>query len=234
MRRRRWIAFAVVGVLAVGGAVAAASVPGLAATACPQCYGLRSLHNGLYADRDDAAYRVLIDDADRRIAAFYGSRLSDPRVLICSTASCYRRLGGGGERGRALRDWSLMLSPGGANVTIATHELSHVEFHQRLGSARSKVPQWFDEGLAVLVSDDARYLQPGPAGDRCKLPYDEARTVVDEDWHAAAADGVDRPYLKAGCVVSRWVGAHGGPAAVVDLIAELRAGQAWPAQLLEG
>jgi hypothetical protein len=141
VRRRRWITIAVVTVLAIGGVVTAAAVPGLAATACPRCYGLASLHNGLYADRGDAAYRALIDDADRRIASFYGSRLSSLRVLICSTTSCYHRLGGGGEKGRALRNWSLMLSPAGINATIATHELSHVEFHQRLGSARSEVPQ---------------------------------------------------------------------------------------------
>jgi hypothetical protein len=230
VRRRRWITLAVVTVLAIGVAVTAAAVPGLAATACPRCYGLNSLHNGLYADRDDTAYRAMIDDADRRIASFYGSRLSSPRVLICSTTTCYHRLGGGGEKGRALRNWSLMLSPAGINATIATHELSHVEFHQRLGSARSKVPQWFDEGLAVLVSDDARYLQPASSQDRCKLPYEEARPVIDEDWRTATADGDDRPYLQAGCVVSRWASANGGPGAVVDLIAKLRAGGSWPAQ----
>ena len=122
-----------------------------------------------------------------------------------------------------------MLSPAGINPTIATHELSHVDFHQRLGSARGKVPQWFDEGLAVLVSDDARYLRPASELDRCKLPYDAARPVVDGDWRTAAADGVDRPYLQAGCVVSRWVTANGGSQAVLDLIAQLRAGADWPA-----
>jgi hypothetical protein len=225
---------AVVVVLAVGSGIASAAVPGLAATACPRCYGLKPLPNGLYADRDDAAYQALIADADRHIAAFYGSRRSDPRVLMCSTTSCYQRLGGGGEKGRALRNWSLMLSPAGTNATIATHELSHVEFHQRLGSARSKVPQWFDEGLAVLVSDDARYLQPAspqpaPSGHRCKLPYAEARPIVDEQWGTSTANGVDHPYLQAGCVVSRWTDANGGPKAVLNLITSLRAGDDWPA-----
>jgi hypothetical protein len=228
VRRRWWITIAAVVVLAAAGGVTAAAVPGLAATACPQCYGLTSLHNRLYADRADPAYRTLIDGAGRSITAFYGSRLSEPRVLICSTESCYQRLGGGGEKGRALRSWSLMLSPAGINPTIATHELSHVEFHQRLGSARGKVPQWFDEGLAVLVSDDARYLEPAVRADRCKLPYDKARVVTEGNWGAATADGVDRPYLQAGCVVSRWVGANGGPAAVLGLIAKLRAGEEWP------
>jgi hypothetical protein len=124
-----------------------------------------------------------------------------------------------------LRDWSLMLSPAGANETIATHELSHGEFHRRLGSARSKVPQWFDEGLAVLVSEDGRYLAPG--ADRCRLPYEQALPVTTADWWSLAADGDDRAYLQAGCVVSRWAAAHGGSAGVLDLIERLGDGAAF-------
>ena len=216
----------VVAVLLGSGAGAAAyAVPGLGATACPGCYGLQDLGDDVYADTGDPRLRDVVAAADRRIAAFYGERRSDPRVLICTTAQCYRRLGGGGEKGRALRDWSLMLSPEGANETIATHELSHGEFHRRLGSARSKVPQWFDEGLAVLVSDDVRYLGPGP--DRCKLPYDQALPVTTADWWSRAGGGSDRAYLQAACVVSRWAGANGGAAGVLDLIERLRAGAAF-------
>ena len=167
---------------------------------------------------------IYTDPDEERITRFYGTRMSHPRVLICAAPACYRRLGGGGEKGQAIRNWSLMLSPVGANETIATHELSHVEFHERLGSARGKVPHWFDEGLAVLISDDSRYLKPSSEGDRCRLPYEQASPIVDSDWRAMTAGGVDRPYLHAACVVSRWTSAHGGPAAVLDLIARLRDG----------
>ncbi|MFG1943168.1 hypothetical protein [Nonomuraea sp. NPDC048826] len=51
-----------------------------------------------------------------------------------------------------------MLSPRGADPVIASHELSHVELHTRLAGA--EVPQWFDEGLAVVVCGDPRYLAP--------------------------------------------------------------------------
>ena len=212
-------------VLGVGAGAVVRAVPGLAATACPGCYGLSDLGDHVYADTDDPRLRDLIGAADRRIAAFYGERRSRPRVLICTTAECYRRIGGGGEKGRALRDWSLMLAPAGANETIATHELSHGEFHHRLGAARSKVPQWFDEGLAVLVSEDARYLAPGP--ERCKLPYEQALPVTTGDWWSLAADGDDRAYLQAGCVVSRWAAAHGGATGVLDLLTRLRDGAAF-------
>jgi hypothetical protein len=224
--RRRWIVLLAVVALvgtAVGTLVLVA--PAVAATVCPRCYGLSDLGDGVYAEREDDGYRRMLDEADHRIAAFYGARTSRPRVLICATARCYARIGGGGEKGQAIRDWALMLSPGGANETIAAHELSHVEFHERLGSARAKVPHWFDEGLAVLVSDDPRYLKPLPEADRCRVPHEQAASVVGADWRTVSPPGGDLGYTLAACVVSGWVSAHGGPAAVLDLITRLRAGE---------
>jgi signal transduction histidine kinase len=225
MRRRWWVVAGVVAVLLGAGAgTVAVTQPAVAATACPRCYGLSALGGGVYSDRDDPEYRRIVDEAGMRIAAFYGGRTTHPRVLICATAACYRRIGGGGEKGKALGTWALMLAPAGANQTIATHELSHLEFHERLGKARGTVPNWFDEGLAVLVSDDSRYLKPSSEADRCRLPYEQAVPIVDADWTTAVTGGTDQPYRQAACVVSRWVSAHGGPAAVLRLIATLRAG----------
>lgn len=215
-------------------ATAALAAPTVTAAACPQCYGLTARGGGLYSDRDDPAHRPMLDAADRRIAAFYGSRTVQPRILICTTGDCYRRIGGGGEKGRTIRTWALLLSPNGANETIATHELSHGEFHQRLGSARDRVPQWFDEGLAVLVSDDARYLQAGRGEARCRLPLAEALPVVTTDWSAPTGGAVDHHYLQAGCVVAKWVDDNGGPAAVLDLIDRLRDGAAFETAVTVG
>jgi hypothetical protein len=47
---------------------------------------------------------------------------------------------------------------------ILAHEFSHVDLHTRIGLMRflaGAIPAWFDESLAVIVSDDARYLKPG-------------------------------------------------------------------------
>ncbi|MEU4426144.1 hypothetical protein AB0F81_36455 [Actinoplanes sp. NPDC024001] len=229
MRRRRWIIAmaAVAGLLGVTAAAVAIAAPAVAATACPQCYGLTSLGDGVYAERDDPAYRPMLDAADARITAFYGGRTVEPRVLICATGACYRRIGGGGEKGRTIRTWALLLSPKGATETIATHELSHGEFHQRLGAARDRVPQWFDEGLAVLVSEDERYLRPGAGAARCRVPLDEALAITRTDWSAPSPGPVDGGYLRAACVVSDWAHRNGGPSAVLTLIDRLRAGAAF-------
>ncbi|GAA0420559.1 hypothetical protein Aca07nite_11600 [Actinoplanes capillaceus] len=209
------------GLSVVGVAVAA---PAVAAVACPQCYGLSSLGDGVYAEVDDDTYRRMIAAANQRVASFYGGRTSSPRVLICSTTDCYHRIGGGAEKGQALRTWALMLSPAGADETIAAHELAHTELRQRLGDAADQVPYWFNEGLAVLVSGDARYLRAEDEVDRCRMPYDEAVRVVEQSRDQAT----ERTYMQAACVVSRWAGEQGGPAAVSRLIDDLRAGKSFP------
>jgi hypothetical protein len=225
MAKRRWIVTAVVAaVLAAGAVTLAIASPAVAATACPECYGLSSVGSGAYAEQDDLRYRQIMTMADQQITMFYGSRISHPRVLLCATDSCYHRIGGGPAQGQAIRGWSVLLPPSALNVTIATHELAHLEFHARLGSARSQVPRWFDEGLAVVVSNDRRYLGP-PGPDRCRLPYDQAVTITTEDWRTVGADGDDLRDLEAACVVNRWLSRNGGSPAVLDLITRLRAGR---------
>ncbi|MBO3739278.1 hypothetical protein [Actinoplanes flavus] len=229
MLRRRWIiAGVVIGVLGLSVAGVAVAAPAVTAVACPQCYGLTSLGDGVYAEVGDDtagdAYRRMIEAANQRVAGFYGGRTSSPRVLICATTECYHRIGGGAEKGRALRTWALMLSPAGADETIAAHELAHTELRQRLGDAIGQVPYWFNEGLAVLVSGDVRYLRAEGEADRCRMPYDEAVRVVEESRDQAT----ERTYMQAACVVSRWAGARGGPAAVSGLIDDLRAGKSFP------
>ncbi|MEU4704615.1 hypothetical protein [Nonomuraea dietziae] len=141
----------------------------------------------------------------------------------CLSDDCYRRIGGGRERGIAVLNRSVMLSPRGADPVIASHELTHVELHARLNGA--EVPQWFDEGLAVLVSDDPRYL--ASTGDRCLLDSRRPLPATLEDWlRTATAD--PQLYAEAACQVNRWAGTNGGKGAVLTLIERLSRGQAFP------
>ncbi|MFI6508733.1 hypothetical protein ACIBCT_14105 [Streptosporangium sp. NPDC050855] len=219
---------AVLAVLLVAAvAVTALAFPSVAATTCPGCYGLERLRPGLYAEPGLSPERrrqviEVAERAGRRVSDFYGGRESSPDVLVCLSDDCYRRIGGGGERGVAVLNRAVMLSPRGADPVIASHELSHVELHARLGDG--EVPQWFDEGLAVLVSEDPRYL--GPAGDRCRAEPRPVLPATLKDWlRAASADpGV---YAEAACRVSRWAGAGRGPRAVRDLVERLSAGESF-------
>ena len=106
-----------------------------------------------------------------------------------------------------------------------THELSHVELATRVGVVRAllKVPQWFDEGLAVLVSADpdfteARWLAATDNGARAPSP-DRLRTLG--GWLS-----VDRElsYGTARHEVARWY-ARVGRSGLDRLFAALHAGE---------
>lgn len=195
--------FAVLLALVVGVAVA---FPAVAATTCPGCYGLDRVRSGLHVDPGASAEQraqvtEAVDEGTRRVTAFFGDLRGHPEFLACLTDGCYSRIGGGGERGIAVLNRAVMLSPRGVDPVIAAHELTHVELHTRLG--QRSVPQWFDEGLAVLVSDDPRYLRPAGEGDRCLVtPTGPLPETLDGWLHAASADA--QVYAQAACAVSRW------------------------------
>ncbi|WP_208804452.1 hypothetical protein, partial [Microbispora triticiradicis] len=231
-RARVWLLAALVALPIAAAAVVAVAYPAAAATACPGCYGLERLAGDVYAEQGLPPYRKrqvvsAVEEAERRVRDFYGGRRAAPRILACLSDRCYRRIGGGGERGVAVLNRAVMLSPSGVDPVIASHEMSHVELHARLG-AGAEVPQWFDEGLAVLVSGDPRYLAPDTAPDRCLVSTDAPLPATLDAWLRAA--GADRnTYARAACRVSRWVVANGGPHAVLDLVRRLDAGETFGA-----
>jgi hypothetical protein len=218
--------------LTVGTAVLA--YPAAAAIACPACYGYEALNSDFFVERSIAPAErehlmTIVDDAFHRVRDFYGSMDSHPRIFICATDVCYRRLGGG-SRGMAVLDQALFLSPRGADVAIAAHELSHIELHHRLGlvgTLRRDIPQWFDEGVAVVVSKDPRYPTEPGRGDRCRAGADEPLPAARRTWIEQASH--DQLYQKAACRVASWMAAHGGTVAVTRLIARVAGGTSFDA-----
>ncbi|GAA0512069.1 hypothetical protein Ade02nite_44200 [Paractinoplanes deccanensis] len=226
-KRLRWGLLGGVAVVLLAVGVLVLAYPSVAAAACPGCYGMTRVGEGVYGERGlTGAQRErlagLAGDARRRIEAFYGGRQSAPRVIACFTDECYRRIGGGGEKGVAVLNRAVLLSPRGADAVIASHEMAHVELHRRLDG---DVPQWFDEGLAVVVSADPRYL-----GEHCRVPFEGALPETLPAWlSAASAD--EQVYSRAACRVQRWLDANGGRQAVLTLIDQLNDGAAFPATI---
>nr|WP_055507845.1 hypothetical protein [Nonomuraea pusilla] len=228
--RRAAAALAALLVAAVAGV--AFAYPSLAATTCPGCYGLSELQRDVYAEKGlsgEQRARVggVVEAARARLAAFYGGAVSRPRLLVCGTEDCYRRIGGRKERGVAVLNRSVMLSPRGLDAVIASHEMSHVELHARLASG-VEVPQWFDEGLAVVVSDDARYLAPVSSADRCTARPDGPLPETLDAWLGTASKDPST-YAKAACQVHRWLRAHGERQGLLTLVERLNAGDSFAA-----
>ncbi|GJE55477.1 MULTISPECIES: hypothetical protein [Methylobacterium] len=212
-RAIRWAMFGIIAALALGGIVLA--YPAAAALSCPQCFGFEPVDGSIFVDREatpDDRTRIvsLVAEGRGNVEAFYGRPEPLPRILACTTEACYRRLGGGGSRGMALMDAGLVLSPR-ADATIAAHELAHIAFHARIGRIATwerTIPQWFDEGLAVFISEDARYLAPASVSDRCLVEPDGPLPTDRASWIERAES--QALYAKAACRVGRWVSRMGG------------------------
>lgn len=196
---------------------------------CPRCFGFTPLAGNTYVETAmSAAERANTAAALRQARAivlkFYGSLEANPSVFVCATPDCYRRFGGGGSRGMATLDRAVILSPDGITPVIAAHELSHVELHARAGAWRvwfGAIPRWFDEGLAINVSDDPRYLLPGTGAARCRARSRDPLPESHREWMAQADDGL---YAVAACRVSEWLADHGGRNGVLKLATQIADG----------
>lgn len=202
--------------------------PALGATACPICYGFDRVKADVYVDsratdEQHEQARAIAATATHRIASFYGEQRSAPRLFLCTTQECYDGFGGG-SRGMAILDVVLVLAPLGFNGVIAAHELSHVELHYRLGrldTLRRAIPQWFDEGVAAIVSQDPRYPSDG-TDQECAEAMQGVLPSQRGEWvHDASHDAL---YAKAARRVGCWMHTRGGAAAVTGLIDKVAAG----------
>lgn len=232
---RRWrmlLAIAAVLVASSFGAVPFVA-PAVAAYGCPGCYGLDRISEGIYVEsqmstEDRAALKDLVGRAARRVEAFYGSFEREPVLLVCISAACDRKTGGKGALAVTYGSLFIRVSPRGISETILAHEFSHVEMHRRIGIWRmlkGSLPAWFDEGVAVVVSDDERYLAAGSSADaRCRAEPDADARVGFFAWGSIAGK-TPGLYAQAACRVLRWMEANGGKPGLLAAIDEIGKGR---------
>ncbi len=241
MRRSKWrwpkrigIGVAVLAVL--GAASVPFVMPALAAFACPSCYGLERITPALFVEaampaQDRAKLQETIVAAEARVAGYYGAFEGHPALLACITDACDHKLGGRGARATTFTTFGgsfIRAAPRGLNETILSHEFSHVELHRRIGAWKlfmEAVPAWFDEGVAVVVSDDERYLKPGVTGARRCTALPE-RPLPDGHFSWGAAAGkTPGLYAQAACGVLIWMDANGGRTGFLAALAETADGK---------
>ncbi len=227
LRAMAWIV--VLAALALGLALFSAR-PGVAAT-CPRCFGLSQVQDGLYVEssmapaaRDHAAETVM--EAQQGIAGFYGEERFKPRVLVCASDACYHRVGGAPGSGTgSMGTYALVVAPEAVNKVAITEALAHVEMRGRVGAWKMEmgaVPEWFEQGLAVVVADDRLYLGPSRhclAGSFPDMP------ATPSEWQEELEQEGDVLYAQSACQTVMWMDSHGGAQAVTDLLAKVGAGQ---------
>jgi hypothetical protein len=73
--------------------------PAIAAATCPSCFGFAGTGRNVYVEDgmtpgQRAEAEAIIQQARERVSVFYGSRVGNPRILLCATQKCYDGIGG--------------------------------------------------------------------------------------------------------------------------------------------
>jgi hypothetical protein len=205
-------------------------IPGLAPLLCPWCLGFERLEPGLFIEASASGTvrqqtEATFHDSKPAVGRYFGPLQSDPAIFVCVTENCYLR----GERrqgktiGISFLDWVILLSPRGNTKVALMHELSHTELHRRLGLKMFAVPTWFDEGLAVNISDDPRFLAPPGSDTRCVVPRPTRLPANGATW-VSATEATGTPYAEAACLVSMWLDRQDRASAILTLVSDIKAG----------
>jgi hypothetical protein len=111
-----------------------------------------------------------LPSATDQVQKMQGYTLDKPlRIFVFDNETDYMRMGGCPQGSRAcvfggqLSFAPKLMTEPDTVLAILTHELSHVLLQQRMGTWNiSRVPPWFLEGLAVMVSDGGGSEGVGP------------------------------------------------------------------------
>lgn len=124
----------------------------------PEHFGFSKIAPKLYIERSASEAEknqliAAISRAEKQIRSAYGDVTSYPIVHACLSEHCYRAMGGMGSTAKIYGHY-ILLSPRGFNWHFLAHEWSHDEIRSRLKFwAWRRLPTWFDEGLAVAISE---------------------------------------------------------------------------------
>jgi hypothetical protein len=191
----------------------------LAAGLCPQCYGFENKGNDLFIEngatpQDFETMQYFRNKATKDVKIFFPDFSAKPRFIVCKTRECDSKMGVIGAKAQTFGQSLIFISSRGWEQKFITHEISHAAFHQIAGSILSPsgiFPAWFDEGVAVIVSNDERYIRPEKIGlaaciktDIKDLPNNRIK------WGAAAGKDI-LVYSRAACRVEIWLDKIGGP-----------------------
>lgn len=171
---------------------------GLGVLALANCDALRPMHAlapkafGLTCGADNICIddlsrlpeaRALTQDALAFVNTNLGKIETPPRVLFCSTQSCFANFGD--TRVAALYLWgfdTLMVNHIGWEDHILRHELIHHWQSENIGVLRSaRLPGWYIEGMAYVLSEDPRPVIPN--AEACGWRAQFAEWIADgNDW----------------------------------------------------
>jgi len=150
-----------------------------------------------------------LGEAKARVAVLYGEYMANPVIIAGHTLDVMQTYGGNtyNRSGRAYLTpiaAFIIVGPNGLlGLDVLSHELAHVELSARIGYwKRGKVPNWFDEGLALQFDDRYSEVEWRARTDsgRTAPDLEKMGTIQHDDWLG---------YATAKHEVRRWLDAVG-------------------------
>ncbi|SPF77915.1 hypothetical protein [Pseudoprimorskyibacter insulae] len=211
-------------------AITACAVPGHHHLIAPGLSGLGEIAPNVWTDDPQTAEAQLALLAQgQALAETLFDDVVPGSIVLCTQSPCAKQFNLY-VPGLAFEDRLIAFAPDGVTLPVITHEFVHVGLQRRIGPApirSGRIPAWFNEGLAVWVSPDPRYIRP--ASEPQALWVTAAQTP--KDWKAMAGpDSFAALYGAAGRMVEAIAEDIGrdGLLALVDAVAS---GAAFDAEL---
>ena len=200
---------------------------GIIAGMCPDCYGFKKIDDYTFAEKDINAddinkIKTISAAGSEQVRKYFPDFKQNARIIVCTNLQCDTKIGlANGARALTYGDNFILFSSRGLNNTIFAHEFTHVAIHNLILKYKKSIflfPAWFDEGMAVIVSKDERYLHIDKSGeDACKNKDIKNLPVTNMEWGDAMGQNGDI-YARAGCRVALWVAKTGGEKAIYQNI----------------
>jgi len=131
----------------------------------------------------------LYESSRQFVEAAVGPMERKPRVVFCSTDSCFQSFGLGKRSAATLGTVAIVVSPRAWQPHYVRHEMLHHVQNERLGSLKVWMvsPEWFVEGMAYSLSEDPRPVLSEPwQHDRTQFEAWFRQVGKERLWEAAA------------------------------------------------
>lgn len=158
-------------------------------------------------------YLKIVEEAQSKTKDFWGENISRPVLILCSNEDDFEKFGDYNSEGisRLYTYGSyIIINPEGLTEDVISHELCHAELFERIGYENDvKIPAWFHEGLAMVVSGEFQNKHSNYS--RVFEKYSENNLRADLESYESNTGFYSRSrrmelyYMKAGLEVSRWL-----------------------------
>ncbi|AZV58018.1 hypothetical protein [Clostridium sp. AWRP] len=115
------------------------------------------------SDKDVNNILSTISKSKNIVANLYGSFNAKPVFIISKDSTALKKFGVENKTGatqKTILGSYIVLGPEGLNTYVISHELTHSELAYRINKSKStKIPVWFDEGMAMQVDNRPKYCE---------------------------------------------------------------------------